>query len=132
MLFWVILAFCPILTFGDNCSAEEKLRLKAKHKQCTNTVQERYVGLTHLKHCVFKPSEYCLIFKCLLICHFRYSILTVVSQDSKQIISTPLAYKAGDGANSGLSKDHVCSMIEETIKQCSRIYDHCFSEAEMR
>ena len=57
MLFWVILAFCPILTFGDNCSAEEKLRLKAKHKQCTNTVQERYVGLTHLKHCVFKPSE---------------------------------------------------------------------------
>jgi len=102
MLLWVFLAFCPILTFGDNCSAEEKLRLKTKHKQCTNTVQE------------------------------RYSILTVVPQDSKQIISTPLAYKAGDGTNSGLSKDHVCSMIEETIKQCSRIYDHCFSEAEMR
>ena len=99
------------------------------HKHCAREVCTIYT-LEALRF--LSPWKWFLIFKCLLICYFRYSILTVVSQDSKQIISTPLAYKAGDGANSGLSKDHVCSMIEETIKQCSRIYDHCFSEAEMR
>ena len=99
---WMFLALfsLPTLCYGDNCSFDQKIQLKEQHKQCTNTVQQ------------------------------RYSIMTVVPDESSEIISTPLAYKTGP--NAGLSQKHVCAMIEETVKQCAQIYAHCFNDLEMR
>jgi len=83
---------------ADNCSFEEKQKLKLKHQKCTEVVQQ------------------------------RYSLLTVETPSSRKEVSTPLALKT----NSGLEKEYVCRMIEETIDNCARIYDKCFNEKEMR
>ena len=44
-----------------------------------------------------------------------------------------MALKTGAGtANSGLEKEYVCKMIEETVQGCARVYAHCFDDREMR
>jgi hypothetical protein len=54
--------------------------------------------------------------------------------DPNHIITTPMAFKTGSSDNelSGLSQDHVCKMIEESVQGCAKLYDHCFNEQEMR
>ena len=99
----VKLATCLLMSMlacaqADNCSFEEKQKLKLKHQKCTEVVQQ------------------------------RYSLLTVETPNSRKEVSTPLALKT----NSGLEKEYVCRMIEETIDNCARIYDKCFNEKEMR
>jgi len=106
-VFWLFLVFLGHLevSFGDKCSKEEKSRLQEEHKVCTNTVQQ------------------------------RYSILTLDTNDlpNPLAISTPMALKTGAGtANSGLEKEYVCKMIEETVQGCARVYAHCFDDREMR
>ena len=66
--------------------------------------------------------------KCTEVVQQRYSLLTVETPSSRKEVSTPLALKT----NSGLEKEYVCRMIEETIDNCARIYDKCFNEKEMR
>ena len=60
----------------------------------------------------------------------RYSILTVETESyqNAKILETPMALKV----NSGLEKDLVCKMIEETVQGCAKIYSHCFDDSEMR
>jgi len=93
------------LAHGDKCSSEEKKSLRDQHKKCTDTVQQ------------------------------RYSVMTVMPENSKSsYVSTPMVYKTGGGGlhHTGLSQEHVCSMIEETVRQCAQIYKHCFNDQEMR
>lgn len=99
----LVLICVPQLSFGDSCSSAEKQRLKEEHKQCTNTVQQ------------------------------RYSILTLDSDSytESKIINTPMALTVSN-VNSGLQKEYVCKMIEETVQGCASIYAHCFNEDEMR
>lgn len=65
----------------------------------------------------------------------RYSILTLDTNNvpNPMAISTPMALKTGAGVtNSGLEKEYVCKMIEETVQGCARVYAHCFDDREMR
>ena len=91
------------MIFGEKRSSEEKSRLEEEHKLCANTVQQ------------------------------RYSILTLDTNElpNPLTISTPMAMKTGS-TNSGLEKDYVCKMIEETVQGCARVYAHCFDDREMR
>ena len=66
--------------------------------------------------------------KCTEVVQQRYSLLTVETPSSRKEVSTPLALNT----NTGLEKEYVCRMIEETIDNCARIYDKCFDEKEMR
>ena len=104
MSIWILFLalFALPLAHGDKCSSEEKKGLRDQHKKCTDTVQQ------------------------------RYSVMTVMPENSKlSYVSTPMAYKTG-GHHTGLSQEHVCSMIEETVRQCAQIYKHCFNDQEMR
>ena len=106
MSIWILFLalFALPLAYGDKCSSEEKKGLRDQHKKCTDTVQQ------------------------------RYSVMTVMPENSKlSYVSTPMAYRTGGGLHqTGLSQEHVCSMIEETVRQCAQIYKHCFNDQEMR
>ena len=105
MSIWILALFVLLpLAHGDKCSSEEKKSLRDQHKKCTDTVQQ------------------------------RYSVMTVMPENSKlSYVSTPMAYRTGGGLHqTGLSQEHVCSMIEETVRQCAQIYKHCFNDQEMR
>ena len=56
-----------LLTKADNCSFEEKQKLKEKHQKCTSVVQQ------------------------------RYSLLTIETPKSKKEVSTPLALRTDSG-----------------------------------
>ena len=62
---------------------------------------------------------------------FIWSLWTQDSSYGSHIINTPMALKTGM-PNSGLEKQYVCKMIEETVNGCARIYENCFSSDEMR
>lgn len=101
-LLLVLLSFCT----ADKCSSEEKNQLKEDHKSCTNTVQQ------------------------------RFSFLSVETENYREakIIGAPMALKTDGGptGSGGLEKEYVCKMIEETVRGCARIYQHCFDAQEMR
>ena len=63
----VLLTTFLTLSHADNCSFEEKQKLKEKHQKCTSVVQQ------------------------------RYSLLTVETPKNKKHVSTPLALRTDSG-----------------------------------
>ena len=101
-----LICFFTTTILADSCDVSEKRRLKKEHVQCTQTVQQ------------------------------RYSLLTIEGDTSSngrksRPVSTPLVYNAGAEVN-GLNQQQVCAMIEETVRGCASVFDHCFDETEMR
>merc|ERR1712062_662332 len=108
---------------ADNCSFEEKQKLKLKHQKCTEVVQQ------------------------------RYSLLTVETPSSRKEVSTPLALKTNsglekeyvciEGANDMMNRRIVvqssvdtifsvlCDGMDKIVHGCSQVLEKCYTDEEI-